>query len=67
MIANPSPSPPRRDVSAIIAFSAVTGRESFPRRPKPSYGRGIVIPGVFAGTSQSVLAPSALTGLLDHT
>jgi hypothetical protein len=51
----------------IITFSAVTGLEEFPRRPKPLKGEGMISPLVLAGTSQMVLAPSALIGLLDHT
>ena len=67
MMSNPPPSAPSMAAGGIITFSAVTGLDEFPRRPKPLNGAGMISPLVFAGTSQIVLAPSALIGLLDHT
>ena len=67
MMSKPPPSAPRRSASVTWTPAALTGDEALPRRPRPSNGATVDTPAALAGTSQIVLAPSALTGLLDHT
>src|SRR6266511_3953231 len=55
-MSKPCPSAPSMASAPTITPSASTGEEQLPRSP-----------GVFAGTSQIVLAPSAASGLLDQT
>src|SRR5258708_35084257 len=64
---NPPPSGPSRASAGTETPSAAMGREALPRRPRPSKGPATRSPPVSAGTSHSVLAPSAATGRLDHT
>src|SRR6266508_1924334 len=66
-MSKPCPSAPSMASAPTITPSASTGEEQLPRNPSPSKGPPTLSPGVFAGTSQIVLAPSAASGLLDQT
>src|SRR5262245_14503615 len=66
-MSKPCPSAPSMASRRTITPSASTGDEQLPRNPSPSKGPPTLSPGVFAGTSQIVLAPSAASGLLDQT
>src|SRR5215510_16425018 len=66
-MSKPCPSAPSIASASTITPSASTGDEQLPRNPSPSKCLPALSPGVFAGTSQIVLAPSAASGLLDQT
>src|SRR5262247_2386785 len=66
-MSKPCPSAPSMASDPTITPSASTGDEQLPRNPSPSKCPPALSPGVFAGTSQIVLAPSAASGLLDQT
>src|SRR5262245_37471592 len=66
-MSKPCPSAPSMASRRTITPSAITGDEQLPRNPSPSKGPPTLSPGVFAGTSQIVLAPSAASRLLDQT
>ena len=67
MIARPPPSSPSLAPLASFTPSATMGVESLPRRPRPSKLPLEPSPFASAGTSHSVLAPSAAIGWLDQT
>src|SRR6478752_6323113 len=67
MISNPFPFSPSMADSGTTTPSAVTGDESLPLRPSPSKVPSTCKPGASAGTSHSVLNPSARMGRDDHT
>lgn len=67
MMSNPPPSGPSRAPDGTDTPEAVTGRDVLPRIPSPSNPPASDSPAAPDGTSQSVLAPSAASGRLDHT